>query len=64
MRDVVAAEFWRRPALDPKRLNGCGVLVVNPPFGFEAAALPILQAFVEVFGEAGAGSGVERLVDE
>jgi 23S rRNA (adenine2030-N6)-methyltransferase len=64
MRDVVAAEFWRRPALDPKRLNGCGLLVVNPPFGFEAAALPVLQAFVEVFGEAGAECGVERLVDE
>ncbi len=64
MRDVVAAEFWRRPALDPKRLNGCGVLVVNPPFGFEAAALPVLEAFLEVFGEAGAGCGVERLVDE
>ncbi len=64
MRDVVAAEFWRRPALDPKRLNGCGLLVVNPPFGFEAAALPVLQSFVEVFGEAGAGCGVVRLVDE
>jgi 23S rRNA (adenine2030-N6)-methyltransferase len=64
IRDVVTAEFWRRPALDPRRFNGCGVLVVNPPFGFEAAALPVLQAFVEVFGEVGGACAVERLIDE
>ncbi len=64
MRDVVAAQIWRRPPLDPKQLNGCGVVVVNPPFGFEAAALPVLQACVEVFGQAGGGCAVERLVDE
>jgi 23S rRNA (adenine2030-N6)-methyltransferase len=64
MRDVVAASFWRRKPEDPKTLNGCGLLVVNPPFGFEAAALPVLQDFVEVFGETGGGCAVERLVDE
>ncbi|MDE8348520.1 MAG: 23S rRNA (adenine(2030)-N(6))-methyltransferase RlmJ [Acidocella sp.] len=62
IRDVVAAEFLLRAPLDPARLNGCGLLVVNPPFGFEAAALPMLQAFVEVF--EGAGCGVERLIGE
>jgi 23S rRNA (adenine2030-N6)-methyltransferase len=64
LRDVVAAEFWRREPVDPGRLNGCGVVVVNPPFGFEAAAGPVLQAFVKVLGEAGAGCGVTRLIDE
>jgi 23S rRNA (adenine2030-N6)-methyltransferase len=64
MRDVVAASFWRRKPEDPKTLNGCGLLVVNPPFGFEAAALPVLQDFVEVLGETGGGCAVERLVDE
>jgi 23S rRNA (adenine2030-N6)-methyltransferase len=64
VRDVVAAEFWRREPVDPGRLNGCGLLVVNPPFGFEAAAAPVLEAFVEVLGEAGAGYAVTRLVDE
>ncbi|MDR3521037.1 MAG: 23S rRNA (adenine(2030)-N(6))-methyltransferase RlmJ [Acidocella sp.] len=62
IRDVVTAEFLLREPLDPARLNGCGLLVVNPPFGFEAEALPILQALVEVLG--GAGCGVERLIDE
>jgi len=64
LRDVVAAEFLLRKPDDPARLNGCGVLVVNPPFGLEAAALPVLRALVEVLGEAGAGCGVTRLVDE
>jgi len=53
----------REPS-DPARLNGCGVLVVNPPFGFEGEAMPVLQAMVSVLGEAGAGCGVTRLVDE
>jgi 23S rRNA (adenine2030-N6)-methyltransferase len=64
LRDVVAAEFLLREPDDAARLNGCGVLVVNPPFGFEAAAMPVLRALVEVLGEAGAGCGVTRLVDE
>jgi 23S rRNA (adenine2030-N6)-methyltransferase len=64
IRDVVSASVWRQPPLDPKFLNGCGLLVVNPPFGFETAALPILEAFATVFGEAGGGCAVERLIDE
>ncbi len=64
VRDVVAAKIWLRPVLDAARLNGCGLLVVNPPFGFEAAMLEMLQAFVGVFGEAGAGCAVERIVNE
>jgi 23S rRNA (adenine2030-N6)-methyltransferase len=62
LRDVVNAEFLLREPQDPTRLNGCGVLVVNPPFGFEAEALPMLQAFVDVLG--GAGCAVERLINE
>jgi 23S rRNA (adenine2030-N6)-methyltransferase len=64
LRDVVAAEFLLREPDDAARLNGCGVLVVNPPFGFEAAAMPVLRALVSVLGEVGAGCGVTRLVDE
>ncbi|HQT39408.1 MAG TPA: 23S rRNA (adenine(2030)-N(6))-methyltransferase RlmJ [Acidocella sp.] len=62
IRDVVNVEFLLREPLDPARLNGCGLLVVNPPFGFEADALPILQALVEVLG--GSEVAVERLIDE
>jgi 23S rRNA (adenine2030-N6)-methyltransferase len=64
LRDVITLAFLRRPPLDPTRLNGCGLLVVNPPYGFIEAAEPILQAFKTVLGEAGASVSVERLIDE
>lgn len=64
VRDVMAVELLRRPDTDPTRLNGAGVLLVNPPYGFEAEAVEILQACVEVFGEAGAWAGVERVTSE
>jgi 23S rRNA (adenine2030-N6)-methyltransferase len=66
LRDIVAVELWLRAPLDASRLNGCGLAVVNPPFGFEAAAEGILEALLERLGtdEPGAGFSVERLVDE
>jgi 23S rRNA (adenine2030-N6)-methyltransferase len=66
MRDVVAAELWLREPLDPTRLNGCGLLVVNPPFRFETEARPILQALLARLGsgEPGAGVSIARLADE
>jgi 23S rRNA (adenine2030-N6)-methyltransferase len=65
-RDVVTAELCLREPLDPTRLNGCGMLVVNPPYGFDAAAPPILDALLQRLGEGepGAGATVTRLVDE
>jgi len=64
MRDVIALEFLRRPALDPLRLNGCGLLVVNPPYGFADSALAILKALEDICGEPGHSSAMLRLVDE
>lgn len=66
IRDIVAAELWLREPLDAARLNGCGLLVINPPFRFEAEAAPILAALLERLGtgEAGAGIAVERIADE
>jgi 23S rRNA (adenine2030-N6)-methyltransferase len=66
VRDILAAELWLREPLDAARLNGCGLAVVNPPFGFEAAAREILAALLERLseGEAGAGFDVIRLADE
>jgi 23S rRNA (adenine2030-N6)-methyltransferase len=64
LRDVVAAELWLAPPVDPARLNGSGLLVVNPPFGFEAAAMLVLAALRDMLGGPDAGFGVERLVDE
>lgn len=66
LRDVVAAELNLREPTDAARLNGCGLVVVNPPFGFEAAAQAILAALHERLsdGEPGAGWALTRLADE
>lgn len=43
----------------PARLNGCGLAVVNPPFRFDAIALPILQALHRALGAEGGTRMVE-----
>jgi 23S rRNA (adenine2030-N6)-methyltransferase len=64
LRDTVAASFWQREPVDPMRLNGSGLLVVNPPFRFEAAAAPVLSSLVDTLGESSSGYSFERLIDE
>ena len=66
IRDIVTAEFLLREPLDPARLNGSGLLVVNPPYRFEAAAADILSAILDAIGtgETGQGVAVTRLADE
>lgn len=44
IRRQVAFELRIHDGDDPARLNGCGLAIVNPPFGFDTLALPILQA--------------------
>ncbi len=66
IRDVVAAELLLREPLNPARLNGCGMLVINPPYRFETDAMAILAALLDRLGTREAGEGAEmiRLVDE
>jgi 23S rRNA (adenine2030-N6)-methyltransferase len=66
LRDVVAAELWLREPTDPARLNGCGLLVVNPPWGFEAEACNMLAALLDRLGagEPGQGWAVSRIAEE
>ena len=65
LRDCVAAELWLREPTDPTRLNGCGLLVRNPPWGFEAAASDMLAALLARLDTGpGAGSAVVRVTDE
>ena len=66
IRDIVAAELCLREPLDPARLNGCGLLVVNPPYGFETEAPAILDALLQRLGdgEPGASATLTRLADE
>ena len=66
IRDIVTAELLLREPLDPSRLNGCGLLVINPPYRFETEALAILEALLDGVGngEAGQGLSIVRLCDE
>ena len=66
IRDIVTAEFLLREPLDPARLNGCGLLVINPPFQFEAAATSILTALLATIGlgEPGQAVAITRLAHE
>jgi len=66
LRDVVTAELWLREPTDPARLNGCGLLVRNAPFRFEAEATPILEGLLARLGarEPGEGFAVRRLTPE
>lgn len=66
IRDVVAAELCLREPLDPGRLNGCGLLVVNPPYRFEQEVSAMLAALLERLGnrETGESATIRRIVDE
>jgi 23S rRNA (adenine2030-N6)-methyltransferase len=64
IRDVITCEVLFRPPLDPARLNGCGVLVVNPPYGFGEAAIPVLDALRGSLAETDGSAGITVLADE
>ncbi|MBB5693893.1 23S rRNA (adenine(2030)-N(6))-methyltransferase RlmJ [Muricoccus pecuniae] len=66
LRDVIACELWLREPTDPTRLNGSGLAVVNPPFGFADTARAILAALEARLSdsERGAGWAVTEIVPE
>lgn len=43
-------------------LAGCGLLVVNPPYGFKEEAETMLPAMAELMGQSGAGSWTSRIL--
>jgi 23S rRNA (adenine2030-N6)-methyltransferase len=55
---VLVAEARLRPLTDPMRMNGCAVVILNPPTGAEAAAREICGWVTETLGEAGAKADV------
>ncbi|HEX2942856.1 MAG TPA: 23S rRNA (adenine(2030)-N(6))-methyltransferase RlmJ, partial [Rhodopila sp.] len=61
LRDIIAVELYLREPLDPSRLNGCGLIVVNPPYLFEAQARPIAEAVLTGLGPAETGAGINIL---
>jgi 23S rRNA (adenine2030-N6)-methyltransferase len=66
IRDVIAAELCLREPTDPERLNGCGLVIVNPPWQFESEARTILTALLDRLGDGKSGqrTALVRLVDE
>jgi 23S rRNA (adenine2030-N6)-methyltransferase len=53
-----------REPTDPERLNGCGLLVVNPPWRFMEEAEPMLTGLAAIFaGDEGAARLV-RITEE
>ena len=66
MRDIVTAELCLREPVDPARLNGCGMLVVNPPYRFEQEMPAILAALLDRLGdrEPGEAATITRIADE
>jgi len=66
LSDIVAAELWLREPVDAARLNGCGLVVVNPPYLFTEEIPLILDALLQRLGtrETGEGTALVRLVDE
>lgn len=58
----LAAELRLRPPLDPLRLNGCGLIVLNPPGPDMRAALEEAGAWIaSALGEPGGGVRVRHL---
>ena len=50
---TLVIEARLRPLADPMRLNGCALVVVNPPPGLEAAARPACDWVVARLGSTG-----------
>jgi len=58
---VLVAEARLRPLTDPMKMNGCAMVVVNPPEGADAVAAEICGWVAETLGDKGAKAEVWRL---
>jgi 23S rRNA (adenine2030-N6)-methyltransferase len=66
IRDIIAVELYLRDTTNPDRFNGCGLIVINPPYQFENHARLIADAILHGLGddENGAGTAMIRLANE
>lgn len=60
-KSALAAELLVRPDDSPLRLNGSGMLLLNPPWKLDAALAPALPWLARTLGEAGASSRLDWL---
>ena len=63
-KSALLAELQVHPDDSPLRLNGSGMLVLNPPYRLDAELAPVLPVLVRLLGEKGASSRLEWLVQE
>lgn len=52
---ILRAEISVRPASNPPRLHGSGMIVVNPPFTLESDLRILLPALAQILGDPGLG---------
>jgi 23S rRNA (adenine2030-N6)-methyltransferase len=65
IRKILVTELLLRPDTDPDRLNGSGLVIVNPPWRLDAALERLLPALLAKFGAIATGrTRVETLVPE
>ena len=55
VRKILRAELTVQPLSDPSRLNGSGMIVVNPPWTLEAELSTLLPVLAGVLGRDGKG---------
>lgn len=55
-KSILQAELLVRPDDSPLRMNGSGMLLLNPPWQFDRALAPALEAIRAALGEAGAST--------
>ncbi|MDX1375470.1 MAG: 23S rRNA (adenine(2030)-N(6))-methyltransferase RlmJ [Burkholderiales bacterium] len=60
--EILQLELWVHPADWRTSLRGCGMLVVNPPYGFEGEARALLPWLVEALSGSGAGGQRVRVI--
>ena len=51
IRKIVAADFYLRKPHDPEILNGCGIVLVNPPWTLEKELHTIMAGLVPLLAE-------------
>lgn len=64
VKSALVAELQIRPDDSPLRLNGSGMLLLNPPWQFEQVLAPALPALRKALGETGASTRLEWLKQE
>ena len=60
-KSILQAELLVRPDDSPLRMNGSGMLLLNPPWQFDRTLAPALEAIRAALGEAGAATRIDWL---